>query len=389
VTGEPAGTVPVGIAPPRLAEQPAFWLFIMLLAGSVLLVAVEQMAYMGAYPAAWMLSVLLLAATAIPAGLIIYRFDQFEPEPASLIVIALLWGGIVALTFASVTNSWMFGFLQHIMPAVTVDSWGAAIVAPINEEFYKGAGLVMIYLIARSEFDSVMDGLVYGAMIGLGFQVIENVQYFMMAASESGGGQVGPVVSMYFLRVVLSGLYSHMLFTGVMGFGFAYFVTRRARSRGNRLAIFGLCAVIAWAAHFVWNSPWLEPLMSQGTGAFVLALVFKGVPFLALLVLLWVFAHRREDQAFRRLIATEVGTDVVTKEEFEILQSGRKRRKMVKSMKRTRGPASGAVLKQLMRAQMNLALFHGKVESDEHPALEAQRDTIRTLRARLATIGRP
>ena len=84
-------------------------------------------------------------------------------------------------------NSWALDFLQHVLPAVQVDSWAAAIVAPVDEELYKGAGLVIIYLMARSEFDSVMDGLVYGAMIGLGFQVVENVQYFMLAAGESGG----------------------------------------------------------------------------------------------------------------------------------------------------------------------------------------------------------
>ena len=64
-----------------------------------------------------------------------------------------------------------------------------------------------------------MDGLVYGAMIGLGFQVIENVQYFMLAASQSDG-QAGAVVGMFFLRVVLSGLYSHMLFTRRHGLRF-------------------------------------------------------------------------------------------------------------------------------------------------------------------------
>jgi RsiW-degrading membrane proteinase PrsW (M82 family) len=388
MNASPAGTVP-GIAPPRLTQQPAFWVFLMLLAGSVLLVGLEQMAYMGAYPAAWLLSIVLLAATAIPAGLIIYRFDQFEPEPASMVAMALLWGGVVALTFASVTNSALLGFLQHIMPAATVDSWGAAIVAPINEELYKGAGLVLMYLVARSEFDGVMDGLIYGAMIGLGFQVIENVQYFMMAASESGGGQVGPVVAMFFLRVVIAGLYSHMLFTGLMGFGFAYFVTQRARTLGNRLGMFALCAVLAWAAHFVWNSPWLESLMTQGTGAFILVLVFKGFPFLGLLLLLGIFARRRERQAFCGLMVTEVGSDVVTAAEFEVLQTGRQRRKSLHLMKKTRGPAAHAVLKQLMRAQMNLALFHGKVDSPDHPAIEAQRETIRMLRARLGAVGRP
>jgi hypothetical protein len=141
---------------------------------------------------------------------------------------------------------------------------------------------------------------------------------------------------------------------------------------------------VAWSAHFVWNSPWLEALMSQGTGAFVLAIIIKGVPFLALLALLAVFARRRETQAFSRLMATEVGGDVVTTEEFQVLQSGRKRRKTIRWTKRTKGPAARAVLKQLMRAQMNLALFQGKVDSVDHPALEAQREIVRQLKARLA-----
>jgi hypothetical protein len=211
----------------------------------------------------------------------------------------------------------------------------------------------------------------------------------MMAASESGGGQVGPVVAMFFLRVVIAGLYSHMLFTGLMGFGFAYFVTQRARTLGNRLGMFALCAVLAWAAHFVWNSPWLDSLMTQGTGAFILVLVFKGFPFLGLLLLLGIFARRRERQAFCGLMVTEVGSDVVTAAEFEVLQTGRQRRKSLHLMKKTRGPAAHAVLKQLMRAQMNLALFHGKVDSPDHPAIEAQRETVRMLRARLGAVGRP
>jgi RsiW-degrading membrane proteinase PrsW (M82 family) len=374
-------------APPRLNRQPAFWLFIMLLAGCFLFVGLEQASYLAAYPGAWLLSIILLAATAIPAGLIIYRFDQFEPEPASMIAIALLWGGVIALTFGGLANMWMFGFLQHVLPAVQVDSWGAAIVAPINEELYKGLGLAVMYLMARSEFDSVMDGLVYGAMIGLGFQVLENVQYFMLAADEAGSGQVSAVVAMFFLRVVLSGLYSHMLFTGVMGFGFAYFVTQRWRSLGNRLGTFVLCAVLAWAAHFVWNSPWLESLMSQGTGAFILALVIKGLPFLFLLVLLGLFARRREGQAFARLMGSEVGSDVVTAEEFAVLRSGRSRRKTLRWMKRVKGKPARAVLKQLMRAQMNLALFQGKVTSADDPALEAQRDVVRRLKARLVALS--
>jgi RsiW-degrading membrane proteinase PrsW (M82 family) len=370
-----------------LTRQSAFWLFLMLLAGCFLLVGLEQVAYVTSYPGAWLLSIALLAATAIPAGLIMYRLDQFEPEPTSLVVIALVWGGVIALTFAAITNTWMLSFLQHVLPAVTVDSWGAALVAPINEELYKAAGLVIIYLMARSEFDGVMDGLVYGAMIGLGFQIIENVQYFMLAAGESDAGQVGSVVGMYFLRVVLGGLYSHTLFTGLMGFGFAYLVTQRLVPLGKRLGVAVLFAVLAWAAHFVWNSPWLESLVGESVGSLVLVAVVKGVPFLLLLALMTVFARRREGQAFARLMGAEVGNDVVTTEEFEVLRSARKRRKTLRWTKRAKGGPARSVLKQLMREQMNLALFHGKVESAGHPALDAQRDIIRQVKARLASFG--
>ncbi len=374
-------------APPGLARQPAFYLFLMLLVSCFGLVGLEQVGYITTNPAAWLLSVVLLAATAIPAGVIIYRLDQFEPEPASLIVVALLWGGVVALAFAALVNTWALDFLQHMLPAVRVDAWAAAVVAPIDEELYKGAGLVMIYLMARAEFDSVMDGLVYGAMIGLGFQVVENVQYFMVAAGDAGG-QTGPVVTMFFLRVILSGLYSHMLFSGLMGFGFAYFVTQRGSTLSRRLSIFTLFAFLSWAAHFVWNSPWLESLMSKGTGAFALALVIKGLPFLILLVMLVVFARRREGRAFAALMKSEVGSEAVSAGEFQVLLSGRRRRRALRKMKKSGGGYARSVLKQLMRQQMNLALFHAKVRSTEHPALEAQRDVVRRLRERLVGAAR-
>jgi protease PrsW len=369
-----------------LSRQPAYWLFLALMAGGVLIVGVEQMAYVSTYPGAWLLSILLLAITAIPAGVIIYRFDIFEPEPASLIAVAVMWGGVVALSFSAIANSSMLSFLQHVLPAETVESWGAAIVAPVNEEFYKGAGLVLLFLMARSEIDGLMDGLVYGAMIGLGFQVVENVQYFMYAASEAGAGQLGPVVNTYFVRVILAGLYSHTLFTGLMGFGIAYLLTQRTVPRPRRIAVAVLFAVLAWAAHFVWNSPWLDSLMGQSTREFVLALVIKGLPFLLFLMLLAIFARRRERRAFERLIATEVGTDVLSEAEFHTLESGRRRRAALRHVKKEKGPVARSWLKQLQREQMNLALFHGKVESADHPALEAQRDKIRMLKARLATI---
>jgi RsiW-degrading membrane proteinase PrsW (M82 family) len=371
----------------NLARQPAYWLFLILVFAGFVLVGSQQLGYLATYPQAWFLSVLLMAVVAIPVGVVIYRFDQFEPEPAVLIAVALLWGGVVALGFAAIANSAALTFLQGFLSAKQVDSWGAALVAPINEEFYKGAGLVMIFLIARDEIDGLMDGLVYGAMIGLGFQVMENIQYFVHAASQAGAGQIGPVVSTFFVRVLVAGLYSHMLFTGLLGFGFAYLVTRRSASWAVRIGVFALFVVLSWAAHFVWNSPWLDSLMAGSAASFILALVIKGLPFLVLLLLLGLFARRREEEAFSRLMVEEVGGDVVTPEEFQVLKSSRRRRAALRRMKRQEGPAARTVLKHLQREQMNLALFHSKVRAPGHPAIEVQRDKVRQLKAQLATFA--
>ena len=278
----------------------------------------------------------------------------------------MIWGGVVALTFSGIANSCVLSFLQHVVPAATVDSWGAALVAPVNEELYKGAGLVLIYLMARREFDGVMDGLVYGAMIGLGFQVMENVQYFMFAAAESGGGQLGSVVSMFFLRVVLSRPLQPHAVHRALGFGFAYFVTQRDRAAGR--------------------DGWQWPCSVRGAGlggAFRLELTLarvahgaghaglrawrwssKGCPSCILLVLLGVFARRRERQVFARLMRSEVGSDVCQRGEFHVLQSGRRRRAGPAAREEGEGAAGArSCSSRLMREQMNLALFHAKVPS--------------------------
>lgn len=360
-------------------------MFIVFLMSTFVVIGGEQVSYLNSYPAAWFLSLVLLAAVAVPAGFIIYRFDQFEPEPAWMIFVAVAWGGVIAIAFASLSNTFLLSFLQHHLSANTYEAWGAAIVAPINEEFYKGAGLVLLFLLAKDEINSLMDGLVYGAMIGLGFQVVENVQYFLRAAVVAHG-QLTAVVNTYFIRVGVAGLYSHTLFTGLMGFGFAFAVTRKSAPRAKRIGVLAIFALLAWGAHFIWNSPVLDAPLGQSNISFLVSVIIKGVPFLLFIIVLALVARRREREAFDRLIAVEVGSDVVTQQEFKTLERGSARRAAQREVARRRGPAAKMNLRRLQREQMNLAVLHGRVGPND-PALERQRDKIRELKAELAVSG--
>ena len=174
--------------------------------------------------------------------------------------------------------------------------WTAALTAPFVEETMKVAGVVLIYLIARDEMDDVMDGFVYGAMIGLGFALVEDVFYFIAIF----GGSPGGVLAGFYVRVVSSGLYGHVLYTGLSGMGVAYFVSRRGEvAFGKRLAVaLGLFGS-AVAAHFLWNSPFLNlfPSSVDDVGDWLrvpFAAAVKGAPLLLFVVVMVRLARRRE-----------------------------------------------------------------------------------------------
>jgi RsiW-degrading membrane proteinase PrsW (M82 family) len=276
-------------------RQPAFWLFLMLLGISAIGIGAQHLSYVQALPGAWLVSILLMTVIALPAIVLISRLNRFEPEPIPMMVCALLWGGLVAYFFSGVANNAMLGGVQKLLGPRAFTDWAAAIVAPANEEYYKTIGLLVLFLIARREFRGVMDGLVYGAMIGLGFQAVEDVQYFIEAARLAGaGGQISAVVGTFVVRVLIAGLYSHTLFTGLVGAGFAYLVTRLDRPVARRVLVFAGLLLAGWGAHFVWNSPLFSPIApGDSLLSFVALALLKGVPFLALLVLLTIHARRR------------------------------------------------------------------------------------------------
>src|SRR5215204_1174691 len=151
-------------------------------------------------------------------------------------------------------------------------------------------------LIARSEINGVVDGFVYGAMVGLGFAVVENVFYFV----GQFGGQPDGVLGGFFVRVLAAGLYGHVLYSGLTCMGIAWFVTRTDQRPARRLGVAaGLC-LAAVLAHFLWNSPLLnlfptgDLTVAEALMAIPLAAAVKGVPFLVLVVLLVGLARRQE-----------------------------------------------------------------------------------------------
>jgi protease PrsW len=374
-------------------RQPAFWLFAILLAVTTLLVLAEQVQILQLLPVSWLFSWLLLALYAVPVILAIYVLDLFEREPIPIMIAAFLWGAVVSIGLAAPTNTAWFEILFKVFGADFAQNWGPALIGPTIEETIKFLGLVLIYLIARSEIDDLFDGFIYGAMVGLGFAVVENVQYFVGPVAQSGGvDQIGPVIQMYVLRVVFSGLYMHVLWTGLTGIGLAYYVTRRDLPQQRRLLVAAGFFLAGVLAHFIWNSPFLTSLL-QGPGGpgplqMLLFGAFKGLPFFIFLAVMIVLAQRREQRWFSVASASETGTDVLSSEDVTMLSDLRRRWRARRLLSTSHGPAAGKALGRLQREQINLVMIRTRVDSPDHPDLVRQRELIRGLKQQLAALPR-
>ena len=380
-------------------RQPAFWLYCAMLAiGGYLFV--QEQSLMSSLTTAYVLSWALVLAYAVPVALAIYWLDLFEREPKLLLAAALIWGGVVATSFAAYANEAWLSILGKFATSDLTAQWGAAIVGPGVEETLKLMGVVTIFLIASSEFDGVMDGFVFGAMVGLGFTVVEDVSYFINAVAAAPGfvDQSGPVLDTFLIRIVGGGLYGHVLFTGLTGTGFAYFATQRSAPMPKRLIGAGLCIAAGVAAHVVWNSPWMDSVLATtGFGdpsvtQWIEYGALKGLPFLILLGILVSLATRSEEDNFRRIVSGEPDPAVITTDEVRSLRSLLARRRARLAAGRIRGSAGRRLTGRLQAAQIEYAMVRSRVDSLADPALETHRVKIRAIRAELAAspiVGSP
>jgi RsiW-degrading membrane proteinase PrsW (M82 family) len=368
-------------------RQPAFWIFAaFLLYGTVrMLTTLGQLSAVSR--SGWTLSWVLLAIYAAPLFALIYYLDLYEREPWSVAIAAFLWGAFAATALSIAAGGWNEAIARALGPE-TAQRWAPAIAAPIVEEFMKGAGLVLLYLIVRDEVDDAMDGFVYGALCGLGFAVVEDVVYFMAAF----GGTPRGVLQGFYVRVLSSGLYGHVLYTGLVGMAIGIVVSRREPAPlGRRLAVAAGIVALAVLGHVLWNSPVLNiaptgPVDGAGWILVTLGLALKGLPLLLFVLVALRLARRRERRWLRSALAPEIGGEGLTSGEYAVLRDPRRRRASVRAMHRRAGAPAARLLARLQHEQVDLAMIATRVGTPDDPLLIEQRAYCRSLRDALSAI---
>lgn len=251
---------------------------------------------------------IVLALIPVPFYLLLALWiDRFEKEPVWMLAAAFLWGATVAVFVAFILNTLAEAIIA--IPFAAYASVAAATLsAPLVEELAKGLALIIFYFWQRDEFDNVLDGILYAAMVGLGFAMTENILYYGRTISEGTSG--GTAVT-FFMRGVVSP-FAHPFFTSMTGIGLG--IARQA-AKGSAWKLVapaaGLC--LAMGLHCLWN-------LSASLGAvFLVIYVLIMVPaFLAVLGLI-VFSLRKEGRIIREHLAAELASGFFDPKSFEAL----------------------------------------------------------------------
>jgi RsiW-degrading membrane proteinase PrsW (M82 family) len=256
---------------------------------------------------------LVSATLPVPIYLVLVLWiDRYEAEPFWMLATAFFWGALVAVFFAFLINTvsgTAVALMTHSMRAGR--TFGAVISAPIVEETAKALIIFIFFFWKKDEFDGVIDGIVYAAMVGLGFAMTENIQYYGKAVMEGGGGGLTLVL---ILRGALAP-FSHPMFTSLTGIGLG--LARQSRSTAIKWIAPPLGLMAAISMHSIWNGSGIL----FGGGAFILTYILIMIPAFFIMLVVIILALRREGQIVREFLIPEYQGGLLTPQEYNQLGS--------------------------------------------------------------------
>jgi protease PrsW len=282
---------------------------------------------------------------------IVLLLDRLEPEPRGNLVLCFAWGaGVAALLAAIINTAGLLFITQPDLGRSNGEFISATFGAPVVEETLKGAVLFWLLWRRRDEFDGPTDGIMYAAMVGLGFAMMENIGYYIgaLVRPEVGGAQL--LGATFVFRGLLSP-FSHPTFTSLTGIGVAYAATHR---RGGWAAVTGLIG--AMILHGLWNG-----LAKYGVAGIAAAYLLVAWVLIALVAVV-VADRRRTVRLIWRFLPAYEGTGVVTDADLRMLSSLRARRAARRRARHTGGTAAARRMTNYQLAATELALFHQRAD---------------------------
>lgn len=232
---------------------------------------------------------LLFAVLYVALVLILLRLSPMWPRAGVLWVAAcLVWGGGASFLLVMVSGLPLMTLMDKLGWETVAMSFGGA----WPEEISKALGVAVILLSFR-QLNRPWHGLVTGAVVGLGFETVENHLYGSIGAMLDPNSDLSGTLSIWLARILM-GPALHIVFTALAGWGLGLAIFTARRSVSWRFGVGLAWLTVAFALHFAWN------LMFEDNFWLIAHYVIVAVVMYPLFIVVWLRAHRacRADRTY-------------------------------------------------------------------------------------------
>ena len=230
----------------------------------------------------------------------VWWLDRYEKEPIQLLVTVFVWGAIPGALVALVARFFVAG------P-----------IAPVLTELVKAAEIGFIYTRYRREFDDILDGIVYGAMTGVGYAMMINLIDYAVGFFYGGFGLLGASVLFNGVAFGLNEAY----YGAVIGIGFG--VSRWSADRRVRVGAPIAALAVAVILH-LFTDFWRDLAVSGQTWLVIIPFLATWAGILGIVIVAFV-SIRREQAILRAYLKAEVDRGTLTPEDYADLSTPSRR----------------------------------------------------------------
>lgn len=279
----------------------------------------------------------LAVAVLIPIGYLVWisNTDFFKMRKQRLIQISFVWG-LIAFMLAYLIQS------NEIKHGLLGADQVIRFVAPVQEEILKG--LILIYLISRTDFNYFVDGAIYGFTVGIGFAIIENFEYVLSNPTSA--------MTLALLRVLSTNLI-HATASGSIGIALGLSRFEKSLSL-RRFGALLASALVAMGLHMAFNN-----LVNRNAPVLLAILVGCGGGFLIYIIM------RRGLKIMKGWVDEElVQEQSVTSGEVSIVKQFENVDEILEGFTKRFGAQKGALAKEILLQQAQMGIY--RKEAKEH-----------------------
>jgi hypothetical protein len=334
--------------------------------------------------------------------LLLHGGQRFARMPLAVLLAAFGWGALIVFGVGRAYSGLAFGTLNgylgkpsgelasQIKNQYRVTDLIILHLSVVNA-LLVAAGVLLLFFLFRHRVTDAVTGLVLGAAVGLGYNLVESVLFIRLWGSLGTfiGGPTGGFE--YYVRQAIGLLGGQAAFGAVLGAGLGVAVQSRRRLIAAAAVVAAIGASAGTETLAAWFSRGVHDHLANG-GAFDTLIVspflwlLPQAPFILAAAALLVQGRRTRAAAARTAVASEAaGTDLaITRAEVPFLADPALRLWALVRTWRSYGQPAALALARLQSAQLDLAAWRWQQrDAADDPAARQEGDRLRARVMRL------